>query len=1579
MEPGHRAWPPHSGAHTDQGQSQPGRPGPNYGPSTPQQHPSQLSPHGGSALPPPPPTAAPFPPFHQASHSLANLAGLSQSSPRQQPPSQARSDGPPHSQQGPGLPLPGFSQATGQPGAAERERERAREEAQIRIKEEQDRHHHEHERQRQELPPQHQTPQGPPVHLHQPVAVGPRTVHGPNGLLGNSGGQSQQGLPFGAPGGPGSIFAGGPVQPAAPGAQQMQPGIQVPYPGAPLQGGPQQQMGQGQAPGQQPILNDALSYLDQVKVQFADHPDVYNRFLDIMKDFKSGAIDTPGVIGRVSTLFAGNPDLIQGFNTFLPPGYRIECGAGDDPNAIRVTTPMGTTVQSMPQPRPLSRQDGEGKLRPANGTYTPQPGQATHILLSPSMRAAVPSSAQSHVASLEAARQQEHQAMMHQQEQRGVNQLQSAVSAAAGARAGLSPGPGRTTTPLPGGPDPNGMAGAAGQQDPVGMEKRGPVEFNHAISYVNKIKNRFSAHPDIYKQFLEILQTYQRESKPIQDVYSQVTHLFKTAPDLLEDFKQFLPESAAQAKAAAAARQQAEESVMLSNVRNEAPGPYGSPVVSREGAHIGTPNHGRGLPPVGNFAPTPITKDNNKRKRGERQGTVDTTQGVAVGTTAAKGAPFAPQSGKRTKQTHPTTGKQPTDQQPPASPTLVPALPSPIPPTTRTSAATNEELVFFDRAKKAIGNKNTMNEFLKLCNLFSNDLIDRSTLVHRARSFIGGNSDLLKWFSDFVGLDERDVVIENKARIPTGRISLSNCRGLGPSYRLLPKRERQRPCSGRDELCNSVLNDDWASHPTWASEDSGFIAHRKNTYEEALHRIEEERHDYDFNIETCSRTIQLLEPIAQTLRRMSDAEQRSYKLPPGLGGQSETIYKRVVMKLYGRDKGREVIDRLHELPYQVIPVLINRLKERLETWKMAQREWEKVWRDQTQKMFWKSLDHQAITARANDKRQFQVKTLQTEIQVRHEEMKRQNNTHPGSLSKPQMEFAYENVDVLVDAAYLVLVYVELNLSAEQPTLANFIKEFVPLFFGLDGDDFRHQMRARLGETPPTEPLDDSASGAEDSASSKSRKAKTSLLRSTLDRGRGKIGRTQREDSQASASRATTPDAASNADDDMQLDHAADGEVRAEPEVARWFKYPDGAAADHKVVKDLDPNEPQKREVYRMWANTHMYCFIRVFTYLYERLLALKKSEASAAEAIKNGLRKKPANDLGIADRSPTEMFTDLSPSANYYNQMVQKFEDVLKQVYDMSEVEEALRRYYMHVGYQLYGFEKMVSAISKFANSILTSETKDRSWDIYQLFKKDRRNEFTTAQQQTDYRKAAEKLIKEAEVYKIEYDQSKARAGVYLTRKDDPNYDSGLSPLDQENRWRYYIASYTSTETTDGIPLKEVDIPFLIRNVHAAGADPYSNAFPPPPFVTANAADNETLQQRIMDRITTEQSEERLEIRIAVNNYKIVFAPGLANPSTSAGLDEDAKYEVWIARMPERQGGEEGVKEAEECRDFDEDEAKERFVMINPAMRGLRKEDVEGRNEGFTKGVKDGFEVDGVDASGKEGGKVEDGEGMEAD
>jgi hypothetical protein len=115
------------------------------------------------------------------------------------------------------------------------------------------------------------------------------------------------------------------------------------------------------------------------------------------------------------------------------------------------------------------------------------------------------------------------------------------------------------------------------------------------------LQNRFQDKPEIYKQFLEILQTYQRESEPIQDVYAQVTTLFSDATDLLEDFKQFLPESAAQAKAAA---KLAEDSAAmnLAGVAQTPQAPQGNRADPK-------------LPAVGNFPPPSTGKENKKRVR----------------------------------------------------------------------------------------------------------------------------------------------------------------------------------------------------------------------------------------------------------------------------------------------------------------------------------------------------------------------------------------------------------------------------------------------------------------------------------------------------------------------------------------------------------------------------------------------------------------------------------------------------------------------------------------------------------------------------------------------------------------------------------------------------------------------------------------------------------------------------------------------------------------------------------------------------------------------------------------------------
>ncbi|KAI9840969.1 MAG: Transcriptional regulatory protein sin3 [Sclerophora amabilis] len=1341
---------------------------------------------------------------------------------------------------------------------------------------------------------------------------------------------------------------------------------------------------------QQPILNDALSYLDQVKVQFVDQPDVYNRFLDIMKDFKSQAIDTPGVIDRVSNLFAGNPNLIQGFNTFLPPGYRIECGTGDDPNAIRVTTPMGTVSSTAANflngsnqangvshvngnaqgSRPGSFYDQMSRSNNANWSHQQQhPGSVvSEGIFSPNGRTNAPQvfgqsqqQTQNQGASIDPQAQREHQASavnaaalaQHQQEQQGVSQLQNAITIATNGPQSRqtmmqsSPDGGQAPAITQSSPATNGTAPGAPQASQAGLEKRGPVEFNHAISYVNKIKNRFNNQPEIYKQFLEILQTYQRESKPIQDVYAQVTKLFDSAPDLLEDFKQFLPESAAQAKAQAAAKQAAEDAVMLSNVRGDPA--YASSAQLGQGTQQ-TPGPQMKMPPVGNFAPPPSAGKENKKKRNgvpvQAGGSVSAQPNLTLvepppGVQPARAGPGqnvhpnkvrrlqllsqmridanAGDLSQRSKTQH---SKSLQPDMPIVSPTLVPALPEPIPPASSAGAST-EEIAFFDRVKKFIGNKQTMNEFLKLCNLFSQDLIDKNVLVSKVGSFIGGNPELMTWFERFVGYDGKDEIIENKPR-PNGRVVLSKCRGNGPSYRLLPRRERLKQCSGRDEMCYSVLNDDWASHPTWASEDSGFVAHRKNVFEESLHRIEEERHDYDFNIEANLRTIQLIEPIAQQILFMSDEERANFTLMPGLGGQSTTIYQRVVKKLYGREKGQRVIEDLHAHPCAVVPILLNRLKQKDEEWKASQREWEKIWREQQQKMFWKSLDHMGINAKTADKRQFTAKTLLSEIQAKHEEQIRQRTAPWNSTPKHQFEYSFDDKGVVLDAVRLLLVFVEHTTNynaADRQRLDLFLKDFIPKFFGLAQDKFEEDVNVASRRSPLDEEMEDVTPGSTDASSVRGRRAvngrKTDLLRGVLDRGRvGKSGAGEVDSPTGHDSKESTPDVSPAVDDDGT--GGAEDSVAEDTTEDKWIEHPgSGAARKTKPLgRDIPRNEPFRRENFSLYCNSNIYCFLRMFQILYERLLRIKENEPIVSENVRRAKIHKPAQDLKLLDKRADDFFKYTGPGANYYQQVLEMCQDLIVQQVELVAFEELLRRFYMNCGWHLYALDKLLVGILRFALNIVSSDVKDKSNDIAQLFYKDREREETTHQTEINYRKQVEKLIKDGDVFRIVFNQPTTKTTIQMLRKEDSTFEEDtMSP---EAKWSYYVASYIQIEPTEGVPIDgSFSMPFLKRNLPENDEEPED-----------------------VKRAVPHAYENNLDVRICVNSYKMLWMP---------------KSEDWFVHSERERAGDKDSRIDLECiKAKRKAQFEEKMVTNNRWMQGLSKDEIDQKNQAFRKWVEGG-------------------------
>mmetsp|Transcript_19308 Transcript_19308/g.27162 ORF Transcript_19308/g.27162 Transcript_19308/m.27162 type:complete len:134 (-) Transcript_19308:395-796(-) len=69
------------------------------------------------------------------------------------------------------------------------------------------------------------------------------------------------------------------------------------------------------------------------------------------------------------------------------------------------------------------------------------------------------------------------------------------------------------------------------------------IEFDDAISYVTTVKERFENEPLVYRQFLQILYSFDKQQGGLLEiVVERILSLFFDHPDLLEGFTHFLPE-----------------------------------------------------------------------------------------------------------------------------------------------------------------------------------------------------------------------------------------------------------------------------------------------------------------------------------------------------------------------------------------------------------------------------------------------------------------------------------------------------------------------------------------------------------------------------------------------------------------------------------------------------------------------------------------------------------------------------------------------------------------------------------------------------------------------------------------------------------------------------------------------------------------------------------------------------------------------------------------------------------------------------------------------------------------------------
>lgn len=257
-----------------------------------------------------------------------------------------------------------------------------------------------------------------------------------------------------------------------------------------------------------------------------------------------------------------------------------------------------------------------------------------------------------------------------------------------------------------------------------------------------------------------------------------------------------------------------------------------------------------------------------------------------------------------------------------------------------------------------------------------------------------------------------------------------------------------------------------------------------------MHKSEEERHEFQFYIDIITRTIALLQPLYDRVMEMSAEERHAYKLPADFGGSSKSIYHRAIKKVYGRDsQGLEVLQALQECPAIAVPVILPRLKQKNEEWRRAQREWNRVWREVDARNFYKSLDHQGITFKANDKKYITTKSFVSEIESVKTELRerllsvkakskairkaRQVLTFPSAESDKEknrmlkevftlensahLEFSFNDLSVLQDALKLVFSFLDRSAlqysSHERRTVERTLRTLVPLICVLPTAEF----------------------------------------------------------------------------------------------------------------------------------------------------------------------------------------------------------------------------------------------------------------------------------------------------------------------------------------------------------------------------------------------------------------------------------------------------------------------------------------------------------------------------------------------
>ncbi|WJX65521.1 hypothetical protein P8452_50176 [Trifolium repens] len=562
------------------------------------------------------------------------------------------------------------------------------------------------------------------------------------------------------------------------------------------------------------------------------------------------------------------------------------------------------------------------------------------------------------------------------------------------------------------------------------------VEFEEAISFVNKIKKRFQNDEHVYKSFLDILNMYRKEHKEIGEVYSEVATLFKEHRDLLEEFTRFLPDNSA-----APSTQHApfgRNSLQRFNERSSM-----TPMMRQMQAEKVQryrrdrfPSHDRDMSverPDLDDDKTMMNMHKEQRKRESRDRRIRDHDDREHDLDNSQRFPDKKKSVKKAEAYGLSSDFASHDDKD--------AL----------KIMSSQAFSFCEKVKEKLSSAEDYQAFLKCLNIFSNGIIRRNDLQNLVTDLLGKHSDLMSEFNDFLercenidgflagvmskkplateGHSSRSTKLEEKEhkREMDGakekerykekymgksiqELDLSDCKRCTPSYRLLPADYPIPTASQRSELGAQVLNDHWVS-VTSGSEDYSFKHMRRNQYEESLFRCEDDRFELDMLLESVSSAAKRAEELYNNIIENKISVESLSRIED----QFTVLNLRCIERLYG-DHGLDVLDILRKNPTHALPVILTRLKQKQEEWTRCRSDFNKVWADIYSKNHYKSLDHRSFYFKQQDSKNLSTKSLVTEIKEIKEKQQKEDDIVQSIAAGakhpliPHLEFDFSDAD-----------------------------------------------------------------------------------------------------------------------------------------------------------------------------------------------------------------------------------------------------------------------------------------------------------------------------------------------------------------------------------------------------------------------------------------------------------------------------------------------------------------------------------------------------------------------------------------